>query len=71
MREEERQELLNMVKNRPQELCKMCGDCCRVVTTKFTYKELLEKKAQGDDSAIDFLSVFVPFDSQRKNQQKL
>ena len=34
MREEERQELLNMVKNRPQELCKMCGDCCRVVTTK-------------------------------------
>ncbi len=63
MREEERQELLNMVKNRPQELCKMCGDCCRVVTTKFTYKELLEKKAQGDDSAIDFLSVFVPFDS--------
>ena len=52
-----------MIKDRPQSLCKMCGDCCRVVTTKYTYQELLEKQKQGDSSAIDFLSVFVPFET--------
>ncbi len=63
MEEKVKKQLLNMIKDRPQELCKMCGKCCRVATTKDTYQELLKKRENGDSSAIDFLSIFVPFAS--------
>lgn len=54
---------LELVKNRPQELCKMCGDCCRVVTTKHSYEKLLELKKSGDKGATDFLNIFKPFET--------
>ena len=61
MEEKYIQTALNMIKKRPQELCKMCGKCCRVVTTKDSYETLLKKKANGDSGAIDFLRIFEPF----------
>ena len=50
----------NYLSKRPQELCRMCGKCCRVVTTTTPYKELKASKEQG---AIDFLSIFEPYPS--------
>jgi len=58
-----RENALNMIKDRPQELCKMCGKCCRVATTKDSYKVLLEKQANGDIEASDFLRIFEPFET--------
>jgi len=63
MEEKDKEYLLNKIKNRPQELCKMCGKCCRVATTKDTYQELLKKREEGDSSATDFLRIFEPFES--------
>ena len=48
---------------RPQHLCHMCGKCCRVVTTSISYAELKQMEQDGDKGAVDFLSLFVPYDS--------
>lgn len=55
--------LNNMIADRPQRLCKMCGKCCRIATTEKTYPELLEACEKGDSSAMDFLSIFEPYPS--------
>lgn len=55
--------LSGFIDSRPQELCLMCGKCCRVVTTANTYGELLELCEKGEEGAIDFLDIFVPYDS--------
>lgn len=48
---------------RPQSLCKMCGKCCRVVTTPIPYVKLQEMAKNGAQGAVDFLSLFVPYKS--------
>ena len=53
----------NYLSTRPQELCNMCGRCCRVVTTSKTYDELLKLQAEGDSAACEFLSIFEPYPS--------
>ena len=53
----------NYLNKRPQSLCHMCGRCCRVVTTSKPYKELKQLQAEGDEAAIDFLKIFVPYPS--------
>lgn len=53
----------NYLSQRPDDLCRKCGLCCRVATTTTPYKKLLEMKEEGDQGAIDFLSVFVPYES--------
>ena len=53
----------NYLAKRPQHLCHMCGKCCRVVTTSLSYAELKQMEQAGDKGAVDFLSLFVPYDS--------
>ncbi len=53
----------NYLSKRPENLCRMCGLCCRVATTTTPYKKLKEMAAAGDKGAIDFLSVFEPYPS--------
>ena len=53
----------NYLSKRPQELCKMCGRCCRVVTTTKSYEELLALQEQNDKGACEFLRIFVPYPS--------
>lgn len=53
----------NYLSKRPQELCHMCGRCCRVVTTSKSYEELKELEAKNDNGACEFLKIFVPYPS--------
>ena len=53
----------NYLAKRPQHLCHMCGKCCRVVTTSLSYAKLKQMEQDGDKGAVDFLSLFVPYDS--------
>ena len=48
---------------RPQELCKMCGRCCKVATTTVPYETIKKMKDEGDKGATDFLYVFEPYPS--------
>ncbi|MGD9581731.1 MAG: YkgJ family cysteine cluster protein [Vampirovibrionia bacterium] len=47
----------------PQGVCNQCGKCCRSATTFYPYKKLLEFVEQGEQEAIDFLSIFEPYPS--------
>ena len=53
----------NYLAKRPQHLCHMCGKCCRVVTTSTPYSQLQKMAKDGDKGAIDFLTLFEPYDS--------
>jgi len=55
--------LSDFIKSRPQSLCRICGTCCRVATTPYSYDELLELIKNGDESAISFLKIFEPYSS--------
>lgn len=54
----------NFLNRRPQHLCHMCGKCCRVVTTSIPYPRLVEMAKKFDRGARDFLSLFVPYESE-------
>lgn len=45
------------------DLCHKCGRCCKSATTYNSHKKLLEMAANGVKDAVDFLSVFEPYDS--------
>ena len=53
----------NYLSKRPQSLCKMCGKCCRVATTSLSYETMKVMAKNGDQGAIDFLELFVPYES--------
>lgn len=53
----------NYLSQRPQNLCKMCGKCCRVVISSTPFKTIKSLAISGDKSAKDFLSIFVPYES--------
>ena len=50
------------LKNKP-DLCHKCAKCCLSATTGLSHKELLQKVDEGNESAVDFLRVFKPFES--------
>ncbi len=56
----------NYLEKRPQELCKMCGRCCRMSTTSKSYVELKSLAENGDKGAVDFLEIFEPYESIEK-----
>lgn len=53
----------NYLNKRPQNLCLMCGKCCRVVTTGTPHEELCRLAGQGDVYAKEFLEIFEPYSS--------
>ena len=55
--------LEDFIESRPQELCLMCGRCCRVATTPKLHKDLVKLAEDGDESAKEFLTLFEPYSS--------
>ena len=47
----------------PQHLCNMCGKCCKAITTPYTYEELVELAAQGQEEAKVFVEIFERYTS--------
>ena len=43
--------------------CVGCGSCCRLACSEFSYEELKEKAKNGDNFAMQFTSVFIPYES--------
>ncbi len=48
---------------RPDNLCRLCGLCCRVATTQYPSEKVVTMAEKGDQGAIDFLSAFEPYNS--------
>lgn len=49
--------------NRPQELCKMCGICCRLATSDVSYNQLQAEAKEGLQASIDFLRIFDKYET--------
>lgn len=47
----------------PQQLCNMCGKCCRAITTPYTHDELVELANSGQEEAKVFVEVFKRYSS--------
>lgn len=53
----------NFFDERPNNLCKMCGMCCKLATTAVGYEQLQREAEEGLQSAIDFLTIFRKYES--------
>ncbi len=49
--------------------CHMCGMCCRLASSEYSYDELKTRAAQGDDFARQFSSIFLPYQSREAARQ--
>lgn len=46
--------------------CIRCGNCCRLATSEFSYEQLKQRAMRGDKYSKDFVSVFVPYNSEEE-----
>lgn len=44
--------------------CSCCATCCKLACSEFSYEELKEKAKNGDNFAIQFTSIFIPYESE-------
>ena len=47
--------------------CNGCAVCCRFAVSEFSYEELKKKAENGDVFASQFISVFVPYESENED----
>jgi len=47
----------------PQYLCKLCGRCCKSITTSYSYEELKQMSDEGEEEAKVFIEIFKPYPS--------
>ena len=54
----------NSALKQTQGLCKKCGRCCRVVANNnYSYAQLKNMAADGNEYAQDFVNLFIPYSS--------
>ena len=46
--------------------CNQCGDCCRLAVSEYSYEQLKQRAYRGDKFSEDFVSVFVPYNSEEE-----
>ena len=56
--------------SRPQRLCKMCGKCCTMAVSKYSYDELVKFSESKESEAGDFLEMFVPYENLDEPRKK-
>lgn len=67
---EYKQKLKNAYKmimdKKEESVCNKCGACCRLAVSEYSYSQLQQKAARGDKFSQDFVSVFVPYNSEEE-----
>ena len=46
--------------------CNKCGACCKLAVSEYSYTQLKQRAMRGDKFSEDFVSVFVPFESEEE-----
>ena len=49
--------------------CKGCATCCNLACSEFSFEQLKEKAAKGDKFAIQFTSIFIPYESREEAEK--
>ena len=67
---EYKQKLKNIYKNIMDQKnnceCIRCGNCCRLATSEYSYEQLKQRALRGDKFSKDFVSVFVPYQTEEE-----
>ena len=63
-----RQKLKAVYKNRMDKkneyTCNKCAACCKLATSEYSYEQLKQRASRGDKFSRDFVSVFVPYETE-------
>ncbi len=46
-----------------KKICNKCGKCCRLISSTKSYDELCAEAKNGDNVAVNFLKLFLPYES--------
>lgn len=46
--------------------CKQCAACCKLATSEYSYAQLKQRAMKGDKFSQDFVSVFVPYETEEE-----
>lgn len=57
---------LKIIESRDKFNCSGCAACCKLACSEFSYSELKQKAQNGDNFANQFISVFVPYESEEE-----
>lgn len=49
--------------------CTGCATCCKLACSEFSYEELKQKAAKGDNFATQFTSIFIPYESESQARE--
>jgi len=60
-----------IIQSREKYSCNMCGACCKLAVSEFSYTQLKQKAVRGDKFAKQFTSVFVPYESEEAAQARV
>ena len=53
-----------LMQKREDYSCNKCGACCKLATSEYSYTQLKQRAQRGDKFAADFVSVFVPYETE-------
>lgn len=63
-----RQKLKNIHKNilakKANYSCGRCAACCKLATSEYSYAQLKQRALKGDKFSKDFVSVFIPYETE-------
>lgn len=46
--------------------CNKCGACCKLAVSEYSYQQLKQRAIKGDKFSEDFVSVFVPYETEEE-----
>jgi len=46
--------------------CNQCAECCKLATSEYSYAQLKQRAMRGDKFSADFVSVFVPYETEEE-----
>ena len=46
--------------------CNRCGACCKLAVSEYSYTQLKQRAMRGDKFSEDFVSVFVPYETEEE-----
>ena len=49
--------------------CAKCGNCCRLAVSEYSYEQLKQRAMRGYKFSKDFVSVFVPYETEAEAKQ--
>lgn len=56
----------NMMDKKNNYSCSKCAACCKLATSEYSYNQLKQRAMRGDKFSEDFISVFVPYETEEE-----